>query len=58
MTSWAKERITIDDPTMPWTTVPAAVRELDKITGGAVDDETALLKDVLAFLHTAVDRLP
>ncbi len=54
--SWVAERTATNDPNVPWTTVPKAMREADELLTKANREDTDFLKDVKAFLKKLAAR--
>lgn len=54
--SWVTDRMLSDDPSVPWTTVPKAMREADDLLTKANREDADFLKDVKAFLKKLAAR--
>jgi exodeoxyribonuclease-1 len=55
--AWIAERVLTDDESVPWMTVPKAMRETDDMLADASGDEAELLREVKIFLRETADRL-
>ncbi len=56
VTRWAASRMLNADASVPWMTVPKALREVDDLLAAATGDEAQLLRDVKDFLFGIADR--
>ena len=55
--AWAAERVASDDPNVPWTTVPKALREVDALLADASGKQAEFLEDVKTFIEGLADHL-
>ena len=55
--AWAAERVASDDPNVPWTTVPKALREVDALLADASGKQAEFLEDAKTFIEGLADHL-
>ncbi len=55
--TWCAEHTLTEDESVPWTTVPKALREADDLLAVATGDDARLLGEVKDFLYDLADRL-
>jgi exodeoxyribonuclease-1 len=54
--AWIADRVLTDDESVPWMTVPKAMRETDSMLAEATGDDAILLSQVKNFLYQLADR--
>lgn len=53
---WVAARVLSEDHSVPWTTIPKALQEVDDLLVNASGDEAQLLREVKTFLQEMADR--
>ncbi len=56
MDVWIRDRVLTEDTTVPWNTIPKAMRETDGMLASATDSDAALLTDVRQFFVGMLER--
>jgi exodeoxyribonuclease-1 len=57
MDAWMSDRLLTEEATVPWNTIPIALRDITEMLADANDHEAALLNDFLEFLQKRQSEL-